>query len=282
MTGRIVTGFDKSLELMDRPEITYRLFFPRREELDEPRPHNGTAHAIVVAKGISIGCMFYPAGKDGPNILYFHGNGEIAADYDYVAPLYKRHDLNLFVADYRGYGTSDGSPCCRAMIRDAFPLFEGFVAFLRNGGYGGALFVMGRSLGSAPAIEVAYRYQDRLSGLIVESGFASQRKQLERLGVIHLFAGIEEVVGFGNDVKIQQVHIPTLIIHGEEDEIIPVSEGRALYALSGAERKRSFLVSDAGHNDLLERAGADYMRTIVTFTQGCQGEPFPARTMNDA
>ncbi len=127
----------------------------------------------------------------------------------------------------------------------------------------GGRIVMGRSLGSAPAIEVAFRCRDRLSGLIVESGFASQQNQLRRLGVTHLFRDIENIVGFGNDIKIKDVRIPTLIIHGEEDEIIPVTEGKALLALSGAEAKRALFVAGAGHNDLLERAGEQYMQSIA-------------------
>jgi alpha-beta hydrolase superfamily lysophospholipase len=263
-----MTEFDKNIELMDRPEIIYRLFFPRREDPEEPGPHNGAAHFVQVAESISIGCRFYPAAKDSPHILYFHGNGEIAADYDYVAPLYQQHGINLFVADYRGYGSSDGSLSCSAMIKDARPLFQGFVTFLSGGGFGGDLFVMGRSLGSAPAIEVGYRYQQLLQGLIVESGFASQQKQLARLGVTHLFKDVESVVGFGNDAKIAEVRIPTLIIHGEDDEIIPATEGRALYARSGAAQKYSLFVPGAGHNDLFERGQEQYMESIVAFAAG--------------
>jgi alpha-beta hydrolase superfamily lysophospholipase len=263
-----MTEFDRNIELMDRPEIIYRLFFPRREDPEELGPRNGATHFVQVAESISIGCRFYPAGKDSPNILYFHGNGEIAADYDYVAPLYQQRGINLFVADYRGYGNSDGSPTCSAMIRDARPIFQGFVTFLGGGGFEGGLFVMGRSLGSAPAIEVAYRYQQLLQGLIVESGFASQKRQLARMGVAHLFKDVEDVVGFGNEEKIAEVRIPTLIIHGEEDEIIPVTEGRALYERSGAPRKYSLFVPGAGHNDLFERGQEQYMESIVAFAAG--------------
>jgi alpha-beta hydrolase superfamily lysophospholipase len=261
-----MSELERGPELMDRPEIIYRLFFPRRESPLESRPRNAMGHAVRVADDVSIGCRFYPAKKDGPNILYFHGNGEIASDYDYVAPLYQQIGLNLFVADYRGYGTSDGTPSCSAIIKDSRPLFEGFTAFLSSAGYTGNLFVMGRSLGSAPAIEVAYRYQPHLKGLIVESGFASSRNQFARLGVTHLFEGAANQVGFGNDVKIREIHLPTLIIHGEDDEIIPVTEGRALYALSGAEEKHSLFVPDAGHNDLFERGINDYMRMVASFT----------------
>jgi uncharacterized protein len=58
------------------------------------------------------------------------------------------------------------------------------------------------------------------------------------------------------------VAIPTLIIHGEEDEIIPVEEGRALYALSGAAEKVSLFIPHAGHNDLMVEGLEAYMGAI--------------------
>jgi alpha-beta hydrolase superfamily lysophospholipase len=258
--------FVKAAGVMDRPEIIERLFFPRHEYPAEERSRSGESHAVKVAENVSVGCRFYSATKGGPSILYFHGNGEIAADYDYVAPLYQERGINLFVADYRGYGTSDGTPGCAALIADSHPLFEGFLSFLQDRSFSGDLFVMGRSLGSAPAIEVAHHYQQLLRGLIVESGFAAQRDQLARLGVSGLFKDPEKVIGFGNDIKIRDIRIPTLIIHGERDDIIPVGEGRALFAISGAHEKKSLFVSGGGHNDLLEHGLDRYMEAVASFT----------------
>lgn len=249
--------------LMDRPEVLERLFFPRREYPGEVGRRNGMSYAITVTGDISVGCRFYPAAKTGPSLLFFHGNGEIASDYDYVAPLYQEQGINLFVADYRGYGTSGGSPRCAALMADSHPIFEGFVSFLSREGYRGDYFVMGRSLGSAPAIEVAYHHQEQLKGLIIESGFASQRNQLLRIGVSDLFDDPEKIIGFGNDIKIGDIRIPTLIIHGEWDDIIPVEEGKALFALSGSPGKSSLFVEGAGHNDLLERATRRYMDAVA-------------------
>ena len=47
-----MTEFDKDIAMMDRPEIIYRLFFPRREDPEEPGPHNGATHFVQVAEGI--------------------------------------------------------------------------------------------------------------------------------------------------------------------------------------------------------------------------------------
>jgi fermentation-respiration switch protein FrsA (DUF1100 family) len=126
---------------------------------------------------------------------------------------------------------------------------------------------MGRSLGSAPAIEVAYHYQQQLKGLMIESGFASGRNQLMRLGVSHLFRDVKDPLGFGNDLKIKEITIPTLIIHGEEDEIIPATEGKALYALSGSNEKSSLFIPHAGHNDIMMVGLEAYMGAVERFTR---------------
>jgi pimeloyl-ACP methyl ester carboxylesterase len=261
-----VTDFEKNVEMMDRQEILYRLFFPRSES-DLANVPDAVTVRIEVEENISIGCRFYPAETDGPNILYFHGNGETVPDYDYEAPIYQERGLNLFVADYRGYGFSDGTPSCSAMIRDSHHIFAGFRSLLAKRACTGPLFVMGRSLGSAPAIEVAYHHQGNLKGLIVESGFASGRNQFRRLGVSHLFDSIENPIGFGNDVKIKEVTIPTLIIHGEMDTIIPSAEGHSLLRLSGATKKSSLFIPDAGHNDLMVEALEAYMSAVLKFVQ---------------
>jgi alpha-beta hydrolase superfamily lysophospholipase len=261
--GVAMKDLREGAELLDHPEVIRRLLFPHPNTA--PDRQDATNHFIRTAEDVQLGCRFFKARPDGPNILFFHGNGETAADYDYVAPLYRKQGLNLFVAEYRGYGMSGGSPTCSGILRDTDPVFEEFRAFVQGMNLTGDLFVMGRSLGSAPAIETAYRHQSEFKGLIVESGFASVRRQLERIGLPDLFKDDADAIGFGNDLKIAEVRIPTLIIHGEADSIIPVEEGKALYSLSGARKKEALFIPNAGHNDLLERDPVAYMESIKRF-----------------
>jgi len=261
--------FAKGLALYDQPEIWERLFFPRKMfPFDNTKDPGGFYQAIEVEKGLSITCRFYPAHHEASNILYFHGNGEIASDYDDLACEYTERGMNLFVTDYRGYGMSQGIPSCDAMICDAHPLFHGWKDFLQQQKYTGKLFVMGRSLGSAPAIELAFRYGNELKGMIIESGFSSARQQVQRIGMSRILKDDPHPVGFGNDLKIKEITMPTLIIHGEADNIIPAEEGRELYKLSPAARKEHLFIPYAGHNDLLYMAMDDYMTAIKTFTEG--------------
>ncbi|MFW6112641.1 MAG: alpha/beta hydrolase [Chloroflexota bacterium] len=215
-------------------------------------PSGATGYFIEVEDGVRINCGFWVSGKKHPSILYFHGNGETVASHDWVAPRYNQRDINLFVADYRGYGSSNGKPTISNMIGDAHTIFEGFKKAIREEGFRRNLFVMGRSLGSMPAVELAFNYQDEISGLIVESGAANNLRRLwNYLGSSAKERILSEESPFLNKVKIRQIHKPTLIIHGEYDQIISVQEGQELYQYSGAQDKRLLVIPRADHNDVM-------------------------------
>jgi pimeloyl-ACP methyl ester carboxylesterase len=75
----------------------------------------------------------------------------------------------------------------------------------------------------------------------------------------------ESQAGFGNAAKMAQVTRPTLIIHGQNDILIPASEGKTLYHHSGAADKQLVLIPGAGHNDLLLYGRVRYFEAIAAF-----------------
>jgi alpha-beta hydrolase superfamily lysophospholipase len=251
------------LSIFDQPQVLQVMFYPRRDLQDTPSASNASVHFIGVEEGISIGCKFYWVDTDSTNILYFHGNGEIASDYDPIAPLYNRRKINFFVADYRGYGMSGGNPTATSMIRDAHKVFQGFKGILKEKRAKGPLFLMGRSLGSASAIELAFHYQREMNGLIVESGFADTFGLLSRFGVS--IKGAKEEIGSFNLKKIQTISIPTLIIHSQYDHIIPLDEGIQLHNASGAKEKELLIIPNANHNDLMMVGMDQYFEAIEKF-----------------
>ena len=246
---------------LDVPEVLLRIFHPRPEFLAVTPP--GAADlAIPVEAGVTVGARFHPAGETDPVILFFHGNGEIVADYDELAPFYTRMGINFLPVDYRGYGRSGGHPTVSAMMQDSHAVFRFVRDWLHDQGLTGPLAVMGRSLGSAPALELAATYPDAIAGLILESGFAYAGPLLRLLGVDMEALSFKEDKGFRNVDKIRQFVSPTLIIHAELDHIIPLSDGLALYEASPAPDKALLKISGANHNDLLSVGFADYMAAI--------------------
>lgn len=256
----------RTYDVLDRPDVTSVLFYPRREA-GVPRLAAGAYTVRVpVADGIHVGGKIFPAAAGAPVILYFHGNGEIASDYDTIAPAYTRIGITLFVVDYRGYGTSDGTPSASALVADAWACFESAPAVLAERQVEpGPLFVMGRSLGSAAALDIAVRGGDRLAGLIIESGFAHTFSLIERIGFLQIQDGFENTDGFGNVDKVAAVTVPSLFIHGERDWIIPISDAEELYEASAAPRKSLVRIPGAGHNDLMLVGRRAYFDAIAGF-----------------
>jgi fermentation-respiration switch protein FrsA (DUF1100 family) len=256
--------------LLDRPEVSQVLFYPRRAYGLASAPGGVRSIGVQVESGIVLGGQLYPAAPDAPAILYFHGNGEIAEDYDDIAPMYTQLGITLLVMDYRGYGTSGGAPTASYLLSDAVAVFEAMGRLLKENGLTPArLYVMGRSLGSAAAIEIAARADERLAGLIVESGLANTLALLARLGL--QVRGTEERDGFGNAAKLSRITLPVLIIHGQDDVLIPASDAHELHRRCASPNKQLVLIPRAGHNDLMLVGMKIYMEAIRQFVKGDTG-----------
>jgi len=256
---------------LDRPEILMFLFHPR-PEWGSPKPGPCAEDMLIqVEKDVAVGARLHLAGEDAPNILFFHGNGEIVADYDDIGLLYLEKDINFLPVDYRGYGRSGGKPTVTAMMRDSHVIFDYVQDRLKERGHTGPFIVMGRSLGSAPALELSIHYRDRIQGLIVESGFAYAGPLLQVLGINMEELGIKEEEGFRNIDKIGAFDKPILIIHAEKDHLIPFSEGQALYDACPARDKRLLKIYGANHNDIFLRGMKEYMEAVKTLADKARG-----------
>ena len=108
---------------LDRPEVLMFLFHPRAESgslfqtagsQDSPKGRSDVT--IPVADDVVIGARFHMAAQSGANLLFFHGNGEIVADYDELGGVYNQMNINFLAVDYRGYGRSTGQPTVAAMM----------------------------------------------------------------------------------------------------------------------------------------------------------------------
>jgi hypothetical protein len=253
---------DTDYSTLDKPDVLMFLFHPRKAQ-----GKDAADIKIPVEAEIGIGARFYMTDPTGAILLFFHGNGEIVADYAEIGPLFNRMGLNFMAVDYRGYGISDGSPTVAAMLADCHRILDFVEDWKKENGFTGPLIVMGRSLGSASALELAAVCGDRIDGLIVESGFARAGPLLQRLGVDPERIGFDESRGFANVDKIKRFAKPTVIIHAEFDHIIPFSDGQALYDASNAENKTLVKIPGANHNDIFMRGLDRYLKAILDLTQ---------------
>lgn len=257
---------------LDQPAVLDRLFYPRREE-PGVTPDGCVDLELEVEGAVSVGARLHLAEElTGANILCFHGNGETVRDYDEVGASFRQLGISFLVVDYRGYGWSGGAPTATNLVRDCYPVFDRLREFLAAAGRTGSLAVMGRSLGSVCALELAAFRPGDFAGLIIESGFATTMPVLASLGIDTDALGLSEKDGFGNLLKIRTYQKPVLIIHAMNDELIPVNQAADLQAECPAQARELQMVPGAGHNDIMARTGKMYYEVIKRFV-GRMGRP---------
>ena len=251
--------------IIEGTEAAYRGFWPRPDF--GMTPPGAIDIMVTVDEGVKIGCRLYPRGPEAPTILYFHGNGEIVGDYNDMSSAYTQIGINLFVADYRGYGFSTGTPSFPTMMSDAHLLLKALRDFMSSNGYNGPLYVMGRSMGGNPAVDLAAHYPQILKGLIMESASASANRIVEHLNSVGKGAEAEELERRHRG-KIRSISMPVLSLHGEWDTMISLDRAIEFFNTLTVENKRMEIIPGAGHNDIMWVGLVQYMTAIKEFVFG--------------
>jgi alpha-beta hydrolase superfamily lysophospholipase len=212
---------------------------------------------LKTSEGESIACTHLPAAEGMPTLLYSHGNEEDLKDSQ---PLYDElhaDGLGVFAYDYPGYGVSTSTPNEGSTQRAIMACWKHLTA---SGIPASSIIITGRSVGSGPSVWLAS--QTEPAGLILISPFKSAFTTAFDLP-FPLFPRDR----FPNLERIRNFDRHLLVIHGEDDEVIPASHGRALVdACPSADRK--FLgIPGAGHNDLFEIGFEEFFPAIIDFAE---------------
>ena len=250
--------------LIDQPLLLQFIFYPRKDST--PCPSNSFDLSVPIGESVSISCRFFVGYHESPWILFFHGNGEVVSDYDEISPFYHQNKINLVVADYRGYGASTGVPTLTDLVQDAHFIFKGVKEELTRRNLRKDLWVMGRSLGSISALELAYHHQGEMKGVIIESGFPSVVRIMFHLGVPALGIGLEKIDQQWME-RIKKIFLPALIIHGELDSLVPLQNAKDIYQSLGSQDKKLLVIPSATHNDIMLVGFKDYFKAIREFVE---------------
>jgi alpha-beta hydrolase superfamily lysophospholipase len=232
-------------------------FHPARELAAPPELAGGSLEEVFFPSmdGVRLhGWILRPPGSPKGTVLFLHGNAEnMSTHVNTVLWLVKAGYL-VFAFDYRGYGSSDGTPDIPGVNRDGVAALE--FAFRIRGGEGDGVVVFGQSLGGAIATCVVANSprKGEVRALIIDSAFAGYRRIVRE----KLIAGIVTLPlawpaswtvedGFSPERWIGSVSpVPVVVIHGTKDPVVPFSHGERLYRLSG-EPKGFWKVEGGGH-----------------------------------
>lgn len=216
---------------------------------------------VTTDDGVTVHGWFLPHPQPQATLYFLHGNaGNISQR---LAMLERLHGAGyqIFILDYRGYGRSEGEPSERGTYADALAGWHWLHE--RVGEEDAPLILYGRSLGGAVAAWLAVQPGASPDGVVLESTFSSVRAMA---GVVAPFPGLGRLLAnvYPTVERVGQLHSPLLLIHGDRDEVVPVSHVNTLYA-AAAEPKTLYIVSGALHNNVLFVAGDAYLEQLGSF-----------------
>lgn len=194
---------------------------------------------------------WYSKPKDAKNvIIFFGGNADVISNYINFYKQLRAADIAVLAVCYRGYCGTDGSPTEQGLYADADAALE----FVRKDFEDSQIIAVGRSLGTGVATNLAHK--NELGGLVLVSPYTSIPDVAAdiywympvRLFVHDKFASIDKIAAVSGDL---------LIIHGDQDKLIPVSQGLALYAAAQTSKKMAIYEGIAHNNVPFKHVGED-------------------------
>ena len=205
------------------------VYFPQRELNASPATY-GLAYDdawFTTEDGVRVHGWFVP-GQGEITWLWFPGNaGNISDRLQNLKQLHDRLDVNILLFDYRGYGQSQGAPSEKGIYRDA----DAALAYLRSRQDVDAdrIVYFGRSLGATIAVDLAHR--EPPYGLVLESSLPSIAFVAQQAFPImpKWLVGIVLRARYDALSKIGNVEAPVLFLHGDRDEVVPISAGKRLF-----------------------------------------------------
>ena len=195
-----------------------------------------------------------------PLVLFFHGNGENLETVRWSGLFEEigRLGVAVLAADFPGYGRSTGAASEEGLIATG----DAAVAWARQSHPERPLVVCGWSLGAALAIATVGRHPEEARGLIALSPWTTLAEVA--VGIFPEFA-VKAMLREHYDSReaARRIRVPALVVHGEQDDLIPVQQGEEIAAVLGGSA-RWVPVPGAAHNDLLGRREVwDEMRRFL-------------------
>lgn len=211
---------------------------------------------LTASDGVKISAVYLPNHKATYTLLYSHGNAEDLGDMLPILQKLQQQGFAVFAYDYRGYGTSQGTPSESNAYKDIDTAYNYLTTKL--GVPSNKIIIYGRSVGGGPSVDLSSRQP--VAGLILESTFTKAFLVVTKIPIVPFDK-------FANIDKIKKVRCPVLIVHGTNDSVIPFSHGQQLFAAAN-EPKRFLSVEGGDHNeDFSLVAGDRYSKTLRDFVQ---------------
>lgn len=215
---------------------------------------------IPAADQTRLTARIFEGNPEDPHILY------LPAEYEHIESLallgqgFKNLGFSFISLDYRGTGKSSGQLSMASLFQDAEVFYQGVKDWMKDSGRTGGLVIMGRSIGSAVALDLAVAHEKELLCLIMESAFNKTRDYLTRKGIDESL--IPEGPIFQNRKKMSTFEKPVLFIHSPRDVIQTLTEVEWLVVESRSKATQFQIAPSGTREELAMHVGDVYLEFV--------------------
>ncbi len=163
------------------------------------------------------------------------------------------HGLGVAALNYRGAGGAPGRPSEEVLVADALALYDQLDRLLGQSVPPGRRAIHGTSLGAALAVRLAAERPS--AAVVLDAPFNRLCEVAGHHYPIFPTCLLLPYEHWESGARIAGIDAPLLVLHGQRDAIIPLAQGRALFARA-REPKRMVVYPEAGHNDLHQHGAA--------------------------
>lgn len=234
------------------------LYYPTHSYTSLAEAHANVAFkeiSVRTADGIELKAWYAPATTEPETIVFFHGNGDNLRTASVIAEPYIAAGYGFLLAEYRGYSGLPGSPTEAGIYADARAYLQHLVA---HGVESKQIILFGHSLGTGVAVQMAAEFHTR--GLMLLAPYLSIAK-LAQIDFPFFPSSYLALDRFDSEKKIKLIHTPLLIVNGSVDQVIPPSQGSALYSRAN-DPKEFHSLPNLGHNDAFDEFAQISLRWI--------------------
>jgi len=240
------------------------LFHPRTTFWQNPSSVAGIENRAVSFRapdGRTIKGWYFDRNGSDKIVLVSEGNGGNMAYLTKLAELLIECNCSVLLYDYEGYGESEGSPSLDRVVNDGLAAYDYMAGNLAGNK---KVILLGVSLGTGVSCQILTKR--KVDAVILSSPFTSLLNMVRLRGGAfkHVPTLILPRQHLDNVKVLSKPHPPLLIMHGTEDELIPLSEAEALFT-AAATPKTFVKLEKAGHNNTFKLTATEYLQALKDF-----------------
>lgn len=225
------------------------LVFPAPSTVVETLPDYAQFTEMKTEDGTTLRHVRLKGDEGAPKIMFFHGNGSLAAFEIERGRVLQDNGFDVLLVEYRGYGGSGGAPSAKAFLKDSLEVYDWYKEDPSDW-----VFLYGHSLGTGIASYVASEREVR--SVVLEAPYpALSDVAASKHPIFPVRALLKHEINSAEYLMDNKT--PILIVHGKNDQVIPLQFGENLYQSLDANHAKIEVIDDASHNDLIRHGSID-------------------------